>query len=135
MIRIKVWCEGSTDRPIFRKLFTEIGETEIAETLDFVGGWANLLSEQEPGRWLDGCRQAIIIMDGDEGRKLKKPKRPLTQPAKDLQHRFANHPLKLKVLERYGIENYLPQHAYERVLGRNLSTYFPIISAGVKIDQ
>jgi len=126
MIRIKVWCEGSTDRPIFRKLFNEIGETEIAETLDFVGGWANLLSEQEPGRWIDGCRQAVIIMDGDEGRKLNKPKRPLTQPAKDLQRRFANHPLKLQILQRYGIEHYLPRHAYEAVLGRNLSTYFPM---------
>jgi hypothetical protein len=126
MIRIKVWCEGSTDRPIFRKLFTDIGETEIAETLDFVGGWPNLLSEQEPGRWLDGCRQAIIIMDGDQGRKLNKPQRPLTQPAKDLQRRFANHPLKLQVLERYGIENYLSQRAYETVLGRNLNGYFPM---------
>jgi hypothetical protein len=126
MIRIKVWCEGSTDRPIFRKLFTEIGETEVAETIDFVGGWANLLSEQEPGRWLDGCRQAVIIMDGDEGRKLSKPKRPLTQPAKDLQRRFAKYPLTLQILERYGIENYLPQHSYEAVLGKNLSAYFPL---------
>ncbi len=126
MIRIKVWCEGSTDRPIFRKLFNEVGETEIAETLDFVGGWPNLLSEHEPQRWLDGCRQAIIIMDGDEGRKLKKNNRPLSQQAKDLQRRFANHPVRLEVLERYGIENYLPQHAYETVLGRNLSGYFPL---------
>jgi len=126
MIRIKVWCEGSTDRPIFRKLFTEVGETEIAETLDFVGGWANLLSEHEPGRWLDGCRQAIIIMDGDVGRKLDNPTRPLTHAAKDLQRRFAKHPLKLQILERYGIENYLPQNAYEAVLGRDLSAYFPL---------
>jgi hypothetical protein len=134
MIRIKVWCEGSTDRPIFRKLFTEIGETEIADTLDFVGGWANLLSEQEPGRWLDGCRSAVIIMDGDEGRKLTKAKRPLTQQAKDLDRRFAKHPLKLQILERYGIENYLPQLAYEAVLGRNLSGYFPIPDAK-KIEE
>jgi hypothetical protein len=126
MISVKVWCEGSTDRPIFRKLFTEIGETEIADTLDFVGGWANLLSEHEPGRWLDGCRTAVIIMDGDEGRKLSKPKRPLTKHAKDLQRRFAQHPLKLQILHRYGIENYLPRRAYEAVLGRGLSAYFPI---------
>ena len=126
MILLKVWCEGSTDRPIFRKLFTEIGENEIAETLDFVGGWANLLSEREPGRWLDGCRRAIIIIDGDKGRKLTKAKRPLTQSAKDLQRRFAKYPLKLFILQRYGIENYMPQRAYEAVLGRDLSAYFPI---------
>ena len=126
MIRIKVWCEGSTDRPIFRTLFTELGETDIAETLDFVGGWPNLLSEQEPERWYDGCRQAIIIMDGDLGRKLTKKNRPLTDQAKQLQRRFAKHPITLHILERYGIENYLPQHAYQTVLGRDLSAYFPL---------
>jgi len=126
MIRIKVWCEGSTDRPIFRALFRELGEEEIAQTLDFVGGWPNLVSEQEPERWLDGCRQAAIIMDGDEGRKLTKQKQPLTDKAKGLERRFANYPLKLHVLRRYGIENYLPRHACETILGRDLTRFFPI---------
>jgi hypothetical protein len=126
MISVKVWCEGPTDRPVLRKLFREIGENDIAATMDFVGGWASLLSEHEPEHWLDGCRQAVIIMDGDVGRKLKKKNRPLTDQARQLNNRFANHPITLHVLERYGIENYLPQHAYETILGRDLSTYFPI---------
>jgi hypothetical protein len=126
MIRVKVWCEGSTDRPIFRTLFREIGEHEIAGTLDFVGGWANLASEWEPERWLDGCREAFIVMDGDQGRKLNEPDEPLTDQAKDLERRFAKHSLTLKVLRRYGIENYLPQHSYETVLKRDLSAFFPI---------
>lgn len=133
-IRIKVWCEGSPDRPIFRKLFLELGETEIAESLDFVGGWPNLLSEHQPERWLDGCRQATLIMDGDQGRRLTKKNQPLSNQAKELERRFANHPLKLRVLRRYGIENYLPQKLYERVLQRDLSNYFPIPPAK-KIDD
>ncbi|MGA2113127.1 MAG: hypothetical protein ABSH56_00045 [Bryobacteraceae bacterium] len=126
MIRVKVWCEGSTDRPVFRKLFTELGEFEISETLDFVGGWGGLLSESEPERWLDGCRQAIVVMDGDVGRKLNKRTRPLTNEAKTIVRRFAKHPLKLHVLRRYAIENYFPRNACEAVLGRDLAAYFPL---------
>jgi hypothetical protein len=126
MIRVKVWCEGPSDRPVFRTLFRELGEHEIADTLDFVGGWPNLISEQEPERWLDGCREAVIIMDGDQGRKLTKKSQPLTDQAKDIERRFAEHPLTLKVLRRYGIENYLPRRAFQAVLGRDLGNYFPM---------
>lgn len=54
MILVKVWCEGSTDRPIFRTLFSAVGEADIARTLDFVGGWSNLLSEHDGAlaRWV-----------------------------------------------------------------------------------
>jgi hypothetical protein len=134
MIRIKVWCEGASDRPIFRKLFRELGEDEIADTIAFIGGWPNLTSEGEPERWLHGCRQAVIIMDGDQGRKLTKRKQPLTDQAKTIERRFANYPLTLKVLRRYGIEHYLPCRAYEAVLGRDLSSYFPIPPA-TKIEE
>jgi hypothetical protein len=115
-------------------LFQELGEVEIATSLDFVGGWANLRSEHEPERWLDGCRRAVLIMDGDEGRKLKKKNQPLTDSAKEIQRRFANYPLELQVLHAYGIENYLPRRACEAVLQRNLAKYFPIPPA-VKIEE
>jgi hypothetical protein len=65
-------------------------------------------------------------MDGDNGRKLHKQNEPLTRGAKDLQRRFKGHSITLHVLRRYGIENYFPQHAYEAVLKRNLTGYFPI---------
>jgi hypothetical protein len=126
MLRIKVWCEGPTDRPIFEKLFTELGETEIAESIDYVAGWPMLVSENKPERWYDGCRQAIIIMDGDRGRKLHLSSRPLSSEAKAVEKRFKTHPLTLHVLHRYGIENYFPRHAVQKVLGRDLSAYFPI---------
>lgn len=69
-------------------------------------------------------------MDGDIGRKLTKKNQPLTDHAKAVERRLANHPLTLQVLRRYGIENYLPRHAYEaalkRDLTRDLTNYFPI---------
>lgn len=85
-------------------------------------------------RWLDGCRQTFIIMDGDQGRRLSKRGQPLSSLAKDLQQRFAPHPLRLLVLKGYGIENYLPRRAYEAVLQRDLAPYFPIPSAK-KIEE
>jgi hypothetical protein len=126
MILVKVWCEGVTDRPVFRELIKQLGEHEMAETLDFVGGWGQLINEDQPERWLDGCRQAVIIMDGDNGRKLHKTNEPLTDSAKNVQRRLKGHSITLYVLRRYGIENYFPQHAYEAVLKRNLTGYFPI---------
>jgi len=126
MILLKVWCEGPTDRPVFAKLFAELGEQEIAETLDFVAGWPTALSEDQPDRWLDGCRQAIMILDGDRGRKRTNPEE-LSDDATKLQRRLANHPIQLKILRGYGIENYFPRHAIETVLGRELpDSYFPI---------
>ena len=62
-------CEGATDRPVFRKLLTDAGEHDMAAAIDFVGGWPNLLIEEQPERWLDGCREAVIIMDGDVERR------------------------------------------------------------------
>jgi hypothetical protein len=134
MIRIKVYCEGSTDRPIFRQLFTELGEDEIADSMALIGGWGNLFAETEPEHWLDGCRQAIIIMDGDAGRRLTKKNQPLTDKAKEVYRRFTNQPLTLHVLRRYAIENYFPRHAYEAVLQRDLAAYFPI-PAHKKIEE
>ncbi len=65
-------------------------------------------------------------MDGDRGRKLTRNEQPLTDQAKELKRRFAKHPIKLHVLRRYGIENYLPRHACEAILGRDLTAFFPI---------
>jgi HEAT repeat protein len=126
MIRIRVWCEGSTDRPIVRQLLREIGEEEIAQSIALIGGWGNLMGEREPEQYLNGCREAIIIMDGDNGRHLRRPKKPYTAEAKEIFRRFKEHPLTFYVLQRYGIENYFPKNACETVLQRDLTAYFPI---------
>lgn len=125
IVALKVWVEGTTDLPIFRKLLNEMGLTELAETLDVVGGWSMLLT-RPPQRWSDGCREALIVMDGDVGRQLRKRGKPYTQEAKRAFERLRNVPANLYVLERYGIENYFTRAAMEKILQRDLSAYYPI---------
>ena len=125
MISIKVWCEGPSDVHIVEKLLRDLDQSEIARTIDNVGGWTNLM-HKVPARMLDGCREAILIVDGDKGRNRSMAGRPYSKDAEKIKRRFAKHQLKLYVLERYGIEDYIPRHAYETVLGRDLSDYFPV---------
>jgi hypothetical protein len=71
LIALKIYVEGSTDVPIYARLLTEMGEPDLAEKIDVVGGWPSLLN-RPVDRWLDGCREAVIIMDGDNGREYGK---------------------------------------------------------------
>jgi adenylate kinase family enzyme len=123
MIALKVWCEGATDVPVFARLFDMYDVHDVV--LDIVGGWPGLMN-REPERWLDGCREAIIVMDGDNGRVLTKRQKPLTPAAKNAYRSLSSLPIRLYVLERYGIENYFPRSGCEKVLGRDLARYFPI---------
>ena len=91
-----------------------------------MGGWPNLLSKADPERWLDGCQEAVIVMDGDMGRHLRKSKKPLTQEARKAKRMLRGYPIRLHVLKRYGIENYFSQRACEKLLQRDLNAYFPI---------
>lgn len=126
MLALRVLCEGKKDRDILRALLRELGENELANSVQLVGGWPNLLAEDEPEQWLMGCRRAVFIMDGDRGRNMSDPEGPYSDEAKAAFRRFEGHALKLYVLERYGIENYIPQAIYERVLERDLAAYFPL---------
>ena len=126
MIAVKVYTEGSTDRPVFRRLLELADEHELARTVDCVGGWPNLLSKADPERWLDGCQEAVIVMDGDMGRHLRKSKKPLTEEARKAKRMLRGYPIRLHVLKRYGIENYFSQRACEKLLQRDLNAYFPI---------
>ena len=73
-----------------------------------------------------GCKGAIVVMDGDEGRHLHKRNRPLTALAKREKARLAASGVELFVLNRYGIENYFSKSAMESVLGRDLTQFFPL---------
>jgi len=122
--RLKVMCEGSTDIPVFDELVSQAGEVPEIVFGD-VGGWSGLRNK-DPDFLLLGSKAVIVVMDGDEGRRLSSPDQPLTDAAQEEQKRLANHGIEVHVLRRYGIENYFPQAAVERVLGMDLSGYFPV---------
>jgi hypothetical protein len=122
LITMKVWCEGKTDVPVIRELMRNIGVSEIV--YDNVNGWPGLQGKQ-PERLLDGCREVFVVMDGDLGRTLSKRQKPLTKLAREIKQRLDQHAIPLRVLERYGIENYFSRTALESVLSMDLSQYFP----------
>lgn len=123
--RLRILCEGSTDRPIVESLTSQAGDfTNIA--YGSVGGWGGLRAERDPNGWILGCKEAIIIMDGDQGRRLEKRKKPYTKLAREEMKKLNGLPIHLRILERYGIENYFPQHVVEQVVGIDLSSYYPV---------
>jgi hypothetical protein len=122
--RLKVFCEGANDIPVFDELVAQAGEAPEIIFGD-VGGWPGLRNK-DPEFLLLGSRAVIVIMDGDQGRELSKQDRPLTDVAQEQENRLARHGIDLYILRRYGIENYLPRQAVERVLGVDLSAYFPV---------
>jgi hypothetical protein len=122
--RLLVMCEGPTDIPVFQELVGQVGE--VPEIMfDHVGGWSGL-RQKDPNILLLISKAVIVVMDGDEGRKLSKRNRPLTDMAREQQRRLARCGIELRVLQRYGIENYFPQGATELVIGANLSAFFPV---------
>jgi hypothetical protein len=122
--RLLVVCEGSTDEPVFRALLSQV--PDVPEVLfDFVGGWP-ALAKKDPDGFLRGAKGAIVVMDGDNGRRLDKRNRPLTVIARQQERRLSAAGVELRVLQRYGIENYFPRAALESVLKRDLASCFPI---------
>jgi hypothetical protein len=132
MQRLKLWCEGSTDVPVFKALLAQIPDTpEIL--YDSVGGWSNL-AVKDPATFQHGCNEAFLVMDGDNGRDWGRASHPYTQQAKEQERKLIGLPLEMRVLERYGIENYFPRHALEAIVGRDLASFF-LIPPDVKVDE
>jgi hypothetical protein len=125
LISLKFYVEGSTDVPFYARFLTEMGEPELADKIDVVGGWQSLLN-RPVDRWLDGCREAVIIMDGDNGRQYGKPTLRYSSEAKQAFRMFEHRPIHFFVLERYGIENYFTQAAVEGVSNQNLAGQWPL---------
>jgi len=122
--RLKLMCEGSTDEPVYKALLTQASDPQDI-IVDNVGGWPNLRG-RDPQNLLLGCKEAILVMDGDQGRHLTKNNKPFTKLGRQERQRLAGFPIEFHVLERYGIENYFPRTALEKVLKLDLSSYFPI---------
>ena len=122
--RLKIVCEGQTDLPVYKQLLAQVpGVPEVL--FDFVGGWP-ALQDKDPEMFLGNCKEVIIVMDGDEGRYLTQINRPLTKAAQHVESRVRPFPITLRVLMKYGIENYFPRAAMEAILLIDLSPYYPI---------
>lgn len=122
MKRLKVWCEGVNDVPVFDVLKREVlGANTREVVVQSLGSWPHLLNENyDFGRLLDGCYDAIVVIDGDRARDWSKPARPYGADTGRLQRALRAVGIPLFVLERYGIENYFPRNAVQAVLGQPL---------------
>jgi hypothetical protein len=129
-----VFCEGSSDIPVFRTFLTQIRDLSDEVKFNFVGGWSQL-PLKDPSLFMLGCKAAIVVMDGDQGRHLTKRNRPLTTTARREKARLAVSGVELFVLNRYGIENYFSKQAMEGVMGRDLTAYFPLSEDISVVDQ
>lgn len=128
MKRFKLWCEGPHDSPVFKEF---VMKAKLRERLEVVvhpvNGWANVLSDDyDPAPLADGCLDLMVVMDGDNGRNLTKPKRPTSKQGKKLQRKLLPLGIDLRILRRYGIENYFSQRSLEVILGAGLSAHFPL---------
>jgi hypothetical protein len=122
--KLQVVCEGPTDNPVFRALLAQI--PDVPEVIfDYVGGWCRL-AHKDPNILLKGAKEAIVVMDGDIGRKLDIQPPPLTDLARQQTARLRAAGVELRILQRYGIENYFPRDAVEKVLQRDLSLLPPL---------
>ena len=129
-----VFCEGSSDIPVFRTFLNQIRDVSNEVKFDFVGGWSQL-PLKDPSLFMLGCKAAVVVMDGDQGRHLSKRNRPLTTIAKAQKARLAASGVELFVLNRYGIENYFSRQAMESVVGRDLTAHFPLAEDISVVDQ
>jgi hypothetical protein len=123
--RVRLLCEGLTDVPVFRFLLDCKGLNAVS-TLS-VGGWGNVCSPLfDVGPYIDGFQYAVLVLDGDSGRVLSAPDRPVKLEIQEIINKVHGAGVPTRVLMRYSIENYFSQGAFEKVLGRDLSGSFPL---------
>ncbi len=83
----------------------------------------------------DGCHDFAILLDGDRAYDYARPGLVVRGDARALLERLRREGVEVKVLDRYGLENYFPRHAFEAVLGRDLSALFPLDARRPVADQ
>ena len=124
--RFKIWVEGPTDCPSVEEL---IHKVPGAETLNIAvqpfGGVSTLLNPQWPLEHLaDGCRDFAMLLDGDRAYDYTRDGLVERADVRAFLARLRQDRIEVKVLDRYGLENYFPQHVFETVIGRDLSVHF-----------
>ena len=135
--RFKIWVEGPTDCPAVEELADKVPG---AENLDIVvqplGGWGTILNAQwTPVHLGDGCRDFVILLDGDGAYDYTRPGLVMRRDRRKFLEGLRQARIDVTVLERYGLENYFPRHAFETVIRRDLSAHFPLDYRGPVSDQ
>ncbi len=111
-----------------------------AENLNIVvqalGGWGTMLSRQwTPVHFGDGCHDFTILLDGDGAYDYTRPGPVTRSNARRFLARLRRDRIEVKVLDRYGLDNYFPRHAFEAVMGRDLTAHFPLDPRRPVTDQ
>jgi hypothetical protein len=126
--RLKIWAEGPTDCPPIEDLAHKVpGAENLNIVAQSLGGWGTILSPQwSPVPLGDGCHDFIILLDGDRAYDYARPRLVERADARAFLARLRRDGIEVKVLDRYGLENYFPRQAFETVMGRDLNAHFPL---------
>ena len=126
--RFKIWVEGPTDCPSVEDLAHKVLSAEnLNIVVQSLGGWGTIRSRQwTPLNLGDGCHDFAVLLDGDGAYDYTKPGLIEQPDARAFLARLRQDGIEVKVLDRYGLENYFPRHAFEAVMGRDLSAHFPL---------
>jgi hypothetical protein len=124
--RYKFWVEGPTDVPAFAALLKIIPGGGRIRVQPF-GGWATVLADQwTPRNYGDGCSLFSFMFDGDRAYDWSSAGRPLRRDVAKAIAKLKAHHVEYHILNRYALENYFPRSAYEKVLGVDLASKFPL---------
>jgi hypothetical protein len=129
---LRVWCEGPTDVSTIEKLFRKLPDA-TGKDVDFasLGGWGAISSPQwRAESLLAGCRDTLVLLDGDNGRDYAVHGHPLSARSASVRHRLAEAGIDVVVLRGYGIENYFTRAAVEVAHGPALAAQFPLADDG-----
>lgn len=67
-----------------------------------------------------------MLLDGDGAYDYSRPRLELKPEVRPFLARLHSEGIEVTVLDRYGLENYFPQRAFESVMGRDLRAHFPL---------
>jgi hypothetical protein len=126
--RFKIWVEGPTDCMPVEDLARRMpGAEHLNMVAQSLGGWGTILAAQwTPHPLGDGCHDFVMLLDGDGAYDYSRPGLVLKPEVRPFLARLQRDGIEVKVLDRYGLENYFPQHAFESVIGRDLRAHFPL---------
>ena len=126
--RFKIWVEGPTDCPSVEELAHRVpGAENLNIVVQHLGGWGTMLSPQwTPVRLGDGCHDFAILLDGDRAYDYARLGLVERADARALLALLREDGIEVKVLDRYGLENYFPRHAFETVMECDLGEHFPL---------